>query len=321
MDTVTGVGVIDKAIEILRAVADRPAALGAIQSATGLPRATAHRLAVALEAHGLLRRDDEGRFDLGPELAALGRIADQRFPLVELARPALTRLRDDTGESVQLFVREGAQRRCVLSLPSPHALRWIVPDGARLPLELGSAGRVLSGELGPQGWVASVEEREAGVASVERAGAVGARRPRRRGEHQRSCRTVVAAAGGAVRESGRRRRGPDHPALTSIVGSIVAAGHRGGSSSGVTNAAPCVLERQVEPEPGERGTATDELGAGLVGEAGEVVDVEGREHRTNREMCGPGALQNVPFDLDTLGGQTFAVTVEHCARGSRRARR
>jgi DNA-binding IclR family transcriptional regulator len=166
MDTVSGVGVLDKAIDILRAVADRPAALGALQSATGLPRATAHRLAVALEAHGLLRRDDEGRFDLGPELAALGRIADERFPLVELARPALTRLRDDTGESVQLFVREGTQRRCVLSLPSPHALRWIVPDGARLPLERGSAGRVLSGEIGPQGWVASVEEREAGVASV-----------------------------------------------------------------------------------------------------------------------------------------------------------
>ena len=54
----------------------------------------------------------------------------------------------------------------MLSLPSPHALRWIVPDGRALPLELGSAGRVLSGEIGPQGWVASVEEREAGVASV-----------------------------------------------------------------------------------------------------------------------------------------------------------
>jgi DNA-binding IclR family transcriptional regulator len=166
MDTVTGVGVLDKAIVILRAVAERPAALGALQSATGLPRATAHRLAVALEAHGLLRRDDDGRFDLGPELAALGRIADERFPLVERARVVLTRLRDETGESVQLFVREGTHRRCVLSLPSPHALRWIVPDGARLPLELGSAGRVLSGELGERGWVASVEEREAGVASV-----------------------------------------------------------------------------------------------------------------------------------------------------------
>jgi len=166
MDMVTGVGVIDKAVDILRTVAERPCNLGALEDATGIPRATAHRLAVALEAHGLLRRADDGQFDLGPELAALGRLAAERFPLVELARPALTRLRDETGESVQLFVREGAQRRCVLSLPSPHALRWIVPDGARLPLELGSAGRVLSGELGPQGWVASVEEREAGVASV-----------------------------------------------------------------------------------------------------------------------------------------------------------
>jgi DNA-binding IclR family transcriptional regulator len=166
MDTVTGVGVLDKAIDILRVIAERPATLGALQSTTGLPRATAHRLAVALEAHGLLRRDNEGRFDLGPELATLGRIADERFPIVESARAALTHLRDETGESVQLFVREGQQRRCVLSLPSPHALRWIVPDGARLPLELGSAGRVLSGELGVNGWVASVEEREAGVASV-----------------------------------------------------------------------------------------------------------------------------------------------------------
>ena len=192
MDTVTGVGVLDKAFDILRAVAERPATLGALQSATGLPRATAHRLAVALEAHGMLRRDDDGRFDLGPELAALGRLADQRFPLVELARDVLTQLRDETGESVQLFVREGTQRRCVLSLPSPHALRWIVPDGARLPLDRGSAGRVLSGELGPRGWVASVEEREAGVASVSAPGARRRRDRRRRGEHQRSGRAAVA---------------------------------------------------------------------------------------------------------------------------------
>lgn len=164
MDIVTGVGVVDKAVHILRAVADAPRSLHALQAATGLPRATAHRLAVALEAHGLLRRDDDGRFDLGPELAALGRITSERYPLAELALPALEALRDETGESVQLFVREGAHRRCVLSLQSPHALRWIVPEGVLFPLELGSAGRVLSGGSG--GWIESVEEREAGVASV-----------------------------------------------------------------------------------------------------------------------------------------------------------
>ena len=165
MDIVTGVGVLDKAAVILRAVAERPLSLQGLQAATDLPRATAHRLAVALEVHGLLRRDDDGRFDLGPELAALGRIASGRFPLAGLALPALEALRDDTGESAQLFVREGSHRRCVLSLQSPHALRWIVPEGVLFPLEVGSAGRVLSGETSSE-WVESVEEREPGVASV-----------------------------------------------------------------------------------------------------------------------------------------------------------
>ena len=169
MDIVTGVGVLDKAVHILRAVADGPRTLHSLQVATGLPRATAHRLAVALEAHGLLRRDDEGRFDLGPELAALGRITAERYPLAELALRALEALRDETEESVQLFVREGVHRRCVLSLQSPHALRWIVPEGVLFPLELGSAGRVLSGAGNEHDWIESVEEREAGVASVSAA--------------------------------------------------------------------------------------------------------------------------------------------------------
>ena len=151
---------------MLRAVAERPLSLAALQSSTGLPRATAHRLAVALEAHGLLRRDEEGRFDLGPELASLGREAALRYPLADVARPVIERLRDETGESAQLFVREGSARRCVLSLQSPHALRWIVPEGVLFPLDVGSAGRVLSGETPPAGYIESVEEREAGVASV-----------------------------------------------------------------------------------------------------------------------------------------------------------
>jgi DNA-binding IclR family transcriptional regulator len=166
MDIVTGVGVLDKTVAVLRAVAAEPRSLADLQEATDLPRATAHRLAVALEKHGLLRRDDGGRFDLGPELAAWGRTATERFPLAALALPVLEQLRDASGESVQLFVREGNQRRCALSLQSPHALRWIVPEGVLFPLDAGSAGRALTGGAGREGWVASVEEREPGVASV-----------------------------------------------------------------------------------------------------------------------------------------------------------
>jgi DNA-binding IclR family transcriptional regulator len=109
----------------------------------------------------MLRRD-EGRWALGPTLARLGSAAGPL--LVAASRPALEELRAATRESVQLFVRRGSQRVCVASLESPHSLRTIVPVGAVLPLGLGSAGRVLQGATRP--WVQTVEEREAGVASV-----------------------------------------------------------------------------------------------------------------------------------------------------------
>ena len=165
--SVSGVGVLDKAAAVLSALEAGPLALGALTSATGLARPTAHRLAVALEAHGLVRRDANGRFALGLRLVDLGRAAAAGLPVAEAARAALEALRDETGESAQLYVRDGDRLVCIVSLESPHGLRTIVPVGASLPLDVGSAGRVLAGTAGGRrGWVESVAEREAGVASV-----------------------------------------------------------------------------------------------------------------------------------------------------------
>ncbi len=162
---------------VLDALEGGPCSLAELVTATGLARATAHRVATALEDQGLVRRNTDGRFALGLRLMALGRAARDQLPLADVARPTLEALRASTGESVQLFVREGGRRRCVASLESPHGLRWIVPLGALLPLDRGSAGRVLAlvGQAGGSttvhrpgapGWVESVEERERGVASV-----------------------------------------------------------------------------------------------------------------------------------------------------------
>lgn len=167
---VSGVGVLDKSMAVLEAVAQagRPCGLGELTERTGLPRATAHRLAAALAAHGVLRRDDDGRFALGARLVGLGHAASAGWPIADLARPALGDLCRDTGESAQLYVRDGDQRVCLVSIESPHELRTIVEEGARLPLSVGSAGRLLRGEEA-DGWVASVEERAPGVASVSAA--------------------------------------------------------------------------------------------------------------------------------------------------------
>jgi DNA-binding IclR family transcriptional regulator len=166
-NTLGGVGVLDKAIVLLDALEQSPCSLSELVAITGVPRATAHRLATALESHGLVRRDDEGRFTLGSRLVALGRAAAEAFPLAGAAHKALRELRDLTEESVQLFVPEADRRVCIAALQSPHGLRTIVPLGASLSLqELGSGARALNGESGPGGWVESVGEREAGVASV-----------------------------------------------------------------------------------------------------------------------------------------------------------
>jgi DNA-binding IclR family transcriptional regulator len=160
VDSVSGVGVLDKAFAVVDALERSPLSLTGLVAATGLSRATAHRLAVALAAHGMVRREDDGRFGLGPRLTGPS--------LASLARPAMERLRDETGESVQLYVRRGDRRHCVASLESPHGLRTIVAVGASLPLDVGSAGKVLRGdaEVSRRGWAQSVEEREPGVASV-----------------------------------------------------------------------------------------------------------------------------------------------------------
>jgi DNA-binding IclR family transcriptional regulator len=167
MDSVSGVGVLDKAFLVLNALVTSPASLTEIVERTGLPRATAHRLLLALEHHGAVRRDDDGFFCVGVSLVGLGRAASEQFPWIQRARDVARQLRDDTSESVQLYVPEGDGRRCVASFESTHGLRWIVPEGALLPLDKGSAGRVLSGQtLSREGWIDTSEDREKGVASV-----------------------------------------------------------------------------------------------------------------------------------------------------------
>jgi DNA-binding IclR family transcriptional regulator len=179
------VAVLDKAVAILRAVAAEPATLAELVERTGLPRATAHRLAVALEGHRLVRRTPAGAWAPGPALAELGRgVAD----LAELAGRPLVALRDASGESAQFYVRDGASRICVAAAERAHGLRDTVPVGARLPMTAGSAAHALlafapADEVTPllpsasftartlldvrrRGWAHSIAEREPGVASL-----------------------------------------------------------------------------------------------------------------------------------------------------------
>jgi DNA-binding IclR family transcriptional regulator len=179
----TGVQTLDRAVSVLAAVAaEGECTLADLVRLTGLARPTAYRLAVACEQHGLLARDDDGRFRLGGRLVGWGAQAARTSGLAAAAGPVLDRLVETTGESAQLYVREGDTRVCVATHERSSGLRDTVPLGAVLPLTRGSGGKVLlawasdSGrfDVAPavlervrrRGYAESVGEREAGVASV-----------------------------------------------------------------------------------------------------------------------------------------------------------
>ena len=182
----SGIGVLDKAVGVLHSVAESPCGLAELCERTGLPRATAHRLAAGLEVHRLLARDAEGRWLLGPAVTELaGHVND---PLLAAGTVVLPRLREITGESIQLYRREGTSRVCVAALEPLAGLRDTVPVGTRLPMTAGSGAKVLLAysdaatqqavlpqakftdralaEVRRRGWAQSAAEREPGVASV-----------------------------------------------------------------------------------------------------------------------------------------------------------
>lgn len=184
-NSISGVGVLDKAVVILTACVEG-ASLAELVERTGLPRATAHRLAQALETHRLLVRDSQGRWRPGPRLGELASAAPD--VLLTAAEPTLAALRDTTGESAQLFLRRADERICVAAAERARGLRDTVPVGSVLPMNAGSAAQVLLAweppeaylpllprcrftaktlaEVRRRGWAQSVAEREPGVASV-----------------------------------------------------------------------------------------------------------------------------------------------------------
>ncbi len=182
----SGIGVLDKAVGLLYTVAESPCDLTELSKRTGLPRATAHRLAAGLEAHRLLTRNGDGRWRLGSAVTDLAARVDD--PLLAASAAVLPRLRAVTGESVQVYRAEGIERVCIAALEPPAGLRDTVPVGARLPMTAGSGAKVLLAysdgatqqvvlpdamfsertlaEVRRRGWAQSAAERESGVASV-----------------------------------------------------------------------------------------------------------------------------------------------------------
>lgn len=176
-------GLLGRAILVLDVLAEHGSCTtNELLQLTQVPRPTLYRLLRTLEIEHLTVRDSTGRHRVGLRVLAWAASLQTPAALVEIVRPIMLELRARTGESVQLYVREGDARICVASVEPAAGLRVTVPTGSVLPLYLGSGGKAFlpwadDGErfgispddlaqIRARGWAESVAEREVGVASV-----------------------------------------------------------------------------------------------------------------------------------------------------------
>jgi IclR family transcriptional regulator, acetate operon repressor len=108
---------------------------------TSLPSSTCQRLVQNLVREGLLDRDED-KYRIGLELVRLAAPGTFGLDLVRLTRPALHWLRDRTGETACLYVRDGAYRTVVALAESRHPVVRLFVVGMVMPLHAGSAGKI-----------------------------------------------------------------------------------------------------------------------------------------------------------------------------------
>jgi DNA-binding IclR family transcriptional regulator len=142
----SGTQAVRRAIALLKSFSDgrQEWQVSELAEANGLNSSTTYRLLSALEDEGLVtRRDDNGRYRLGPEMIALGGCALRSHSLRAAARPALQRLAAETGEAATLETLSDGAMIVIDEVSSQHLVGMSQDVGARLPVHATSTGKAL----------------------------------------------------------------------------------------------------------------------------------------------------------------------------------
>lgn len=118
--------------------------LSEIARRIGLSRSSAFRLIHTLQHLGYLERDDETKsYRLGARVLALGYAFLASKDVVEVARPVLERLRDETKNSAHIGILDGGEVVYVGRAASLNTVATNITVGSRLPAYATTMGRIL----------------------------------------------------------------------------------------------------------------------------------------------------------------------------------
>lgn len=167
-----GVAAVDRAFAILAAFrdTDRALSLAELGRRTSLYKSTILRLIESIGRAGLIRRQDDGTYAIGAAALHLGRLYQTSFDLDPLLLPVLRELSRASGETASFYVRDRDKRICLRRVEPERSVRTVLHEGDRLPIESGSAGRVLlafaDGEAASPPIIATRGERDPDAGSI-----------------------------------------------------------------------------------------------------------------------------------------------------------
>lgn len=189
---------VERALDILMCfTSETDLGLTEISIKIGLHKSTVHRLLTTLEEKGfVIRNSATEKYRLGFRIWELSANLSQVDDPAILLLPEMERLRDQLGETVSLYLRDGKERIRIQAVQSNQPVRRVAPVGMRLPLTVGASSKVLIAfakesiqqelldtmewsspiekehymmqldDIRAQGYATSLEEREPGAAAV-----------------------------------------------------------------------------------------------------------------------------------------------------------
>lgn len=150
MSASTSVKTVDRIVRIVDSFSSSQPAwtLTGLSEYLDVPKSTLHRFLASLEAHGIVRQEEESKhWRLGYRLSLWGALAELSTPWQHIVRPIMRDLVADTGETALLTVYASGEVVCLDKVETDHPVRLALDQGSRRPLHAGASSKVLMAYL------------------------------------------------------------------------------------------------------------------------------------------------------------------------------
>lgn len=140
---------LEKAIAILELISGSKEKLTSseIGAKLSLPKATVFTTLSTLEAHNIVQKDQSGKYYIGPKLFQLGMAYASDNSIVELSKPYLKKLMEQTGFTVHLGVLHDDQVMYVAKVEPDNFIKFSTYPGMKTEIHISSLGKAIAAYL------------------------------------------------------------------------------------------------------------------------------------------------------------------------------